>query len=499
MNKKVLGIVILIFVISALFSYYRLGSSVLNVDGQLWYARTSAFIKAAEKHKFQNTYQDPKPGVPLMWLSGISSELFFRVYESRFGFRPDFFVKDSFPLIFTAFVLPLVLVNLLSGVFFFFLVKKLTNIKIALLSYVLFAFHPYYLGISRFLHVDSLMTNFIVLSYLLFLIYVKEKKIINLLGSGFLFGSALLTKSQAFFLLPIMFVSVCLYEVFLPNIKPLSIFILVKKIVTPLLVIALVASATYYIFFPAMWSKPIKTLNKVYGEAVYVAETGRSIKNVRPFFHYVYVLPRILSFSLVVMYFGSIVYLFYKRKEIKREDLVIYTQLSLFVIIYFLEISVVKQKIDRYLLPMFPFIFISCAVFWSYLKNFKLIFITLFATLLFTLLYYAPHYAMFGCNDQECNTHGFLYKEVGDYIDKNTTQKFPTVVAMTKSYSLKVFVDGNTYGYEDVVPDNINVDFLVTNDYFIKDRGIPKKLSHCVFWHRIYFHGIPEWDIYKCR
>lgn len=498
MRNKILGLVLTILLVSAAFSYYRLGSSVLNVDGQLWHQRSSNFITAILKRKFEKTYQDSKPGVTVMWLSGISSEIFLRIYESKFGFRPEFYVKDKFPLIFSSFVAPLVLVNLLTGFLFFFLVKKLSNTKVALFSYVLFAFHPYYLGISRFLHVDSLMTNFMTLSYLFFLIFIKNnKKTLYILLSGIFLGLAVLTKSQALFLLPIMFVSIVIE--FLTSKENLSFYSLYKKIILPLSIIFITVVIVYFILFPAMWSNPISVVRDVLGEAVYVAEVGRSTKNIKPLYHYVFLLPNLISYPIILIYFCNLVFMFFKRKLVNKELLRTYIQLSLFVLIYFLEISLVKQKIDRYLLPLFPFIFISCAVFLSYLKNYKIIFITLSITLILTLFYYAPHYAMFGCNSYECNTHGFLYKEVGDYIDSNTTQEFPTVVAVTKPYALKVFVNGNTFGHEELIPENINIDFLVTNDFFIEDRGIPQKLQHCIYWHRINYHNTPAWDIYKCR
>jgi hypothetical protein len=170
----------------------------------------------------------------------------------------------------------------------------------------------------------------------------------------------------------------------------------------------------------------------------------------------------------------------------------------IFPFIYFLEISVVKQKIDRYLLPAFPFVFIGCSIFLSQFKYADIIAGISALVLVGVLIYYAPNYPIFGCGDYEC-TYGYMFKEVGDYINANTNRKHPNVVTMTKVNSLKPFINGNTFtGEIGTIPSGLKVDYLVTNASFIKTRGIPNVLSNCSFLHRVYFHNVTFYDIYSC-
>ena len=318
-----------------------------------------------------------------------------------------------------------------------------------------------------------------------------------LIISGILMGLAMLTKTQALFVFPIIGLSILIDTLLHNNDKNFINFS--KRIVVPVLVLIALTIVTYFALFPAMWINPVKVIQKVFGEAIYVAEVGRSIKNVRPFYHYLLLLPRIISYPIILLFFTSVGYIFIRRIKISKEKFIQLIYMILFVILYFIEISIVKQKIDRYLLPLFPFIFIICGYILSQIKRFNLAIFTLVVTMVITLIYYAPNYALVGCNHPSCNTHGYLYKDVADYINENTPIDTPTAVTVAIPYALKPFVKGNVYGHEDPIPDHINVDYLITNDYLIEDRGVPDALSHCKFCHKISFHNITFWDIYCCR
>lgn len=509
-EKNQYALVVCIFIISSIFSFYKVGSSLMNIDGERWYTRSSNFIKEVKKLNFRQTFQNSKPGVPVMWLSGISNEIFYSIYESRYNFKPGFFSYETFPLVFTSYVAPLVLVNLLSGICFYFLVKKLLqHNKAALISYVFFSFHPYYLGMSRFLHVDSVMTNFSILSYLLFLLFMKNQKQFKyLILSGVLLGLALLTKTQALVLIPIMLISSILNlffkrQKFLAHKERTSnkncILYFLKTVILPLSCCLLVSFIIYFISFPSMWVAPIKTLNRIFPEAVYVATTGRSLGNIQPYYHYIFLLRSTISYPIMVLFFISCIYIFINRKSLPKDKLLIYSQIIIFPIIYFIEISVAKQKIDRYLLPMLPFLFIGISIFLSRIKYSNII--TVFVTLIFieVLIYNAPNYALFGCRKSNCSTYGYMFKEVGDYINSNSKKDYPNVVTPEKLYSLKPFVRGNTFDLEYATSSEIDVDYLVLRYGYIDNTEITKNFSQCVYLHRVYFHKVPFYDIYGCN
>ena len=47
----------------------------------------------------EKTYQNAKPGVTVMWLSGMGIESFLTLYNKIFGFRPLLYTVDTFPYI----------------------------------------------------------------------------------------------------------------------------------------------------------------------------------------------------------------------------------------------------------------------------------------------------------------------------------------------------------------------------------------------------------------
>jgi len=373
----------------------------MNVDGERWYLRTSNFIKNMKKLDFKGSYQNSKPGVTVMWLSGISSEIFNTIFESKYSYRPDFFAYDKFPLVFTSYVLPLVLVNLGTGVIFYFLIYKLfNNHKTAILSYTLYALHPYILGMSRFLHVDSVMSNFVTLSYLTFQLYQKNDRDIKMLViSGFLYGLSILTKTQALVVLPIFILSRFIYILFNNNYTfkkssnrtvIIGKILISKRFILPLVLLILSASLSFTMFFPAIWINPVETIKKIFFEAIYVARIGRSQDNIVPFYYYLFLIRHTVSTVITLWFLVSASFLFVRRNCIDKNTKINILNILIFPIFYLIGVSFSVQKIDRYLLPVIPFVLIICSIFISYLKHFKISYLIILSISIIILIYSAP-------------------------------------------------------------------------------------------------------------
>lgn len=510
-NKKYIHLYLLgiIFLLSTFFSFYRIGSSIMNIDGERWYLRTSNFIKNVKELDFKGTYQNSKPGITVMWLSGISNEIFNTIYETKFNYRPDFFAYDKFSLVFTSYVLPLVLVNLITGVIFYFLIYKLfNNHKVAILSYTLYSLHPYSLGMSRFLHVDSVMTNFVTLSYLTFQLYQKNDRNIKMLViSGFLYGLSMLTKTQALVVMPIFILSRFIYVLFNNNYllkKPSDKFVIIgkilisKKFISPLALFILSASLSFIVFFPAVWVSPVEIFKKVFLEAIYVARIGRSQDNIVPFYYYFFLIRHTLSFAIAFGFLVSVVFLFFKRNIIDKNSKINNLNILIFPIFYFIGVSFSVQKIDRYLLPVIPFALVICSISISYLKHFKIFYLSILSILLITLIYSSPNYGMYGYYDSRYpSTYGYMLKEVSDYIKIKSEKKYPSVVISGKKYSLKPFVRGNVYDTQEIVNLKESIDFYVKESGQELDSSVVNSYG-CEYVHTVKYHKYPVYDIYKC-
>ena len=188
-----------------------------------------------------------------------------------------------------------------------------------------------------------------------------------------------------------------------------------------------------------------------------------------------------------------------KRKKIDDFNLF---AIALYTIFYFVLMTFIEQKVDRYMLPLFPPVFILCAWTLDNLINSSVKLHSqwlLFLVMLIFSAIYTPHFETFGHNTPGTNTFGALYNEAGNYLNsKPNSDKF-TVVAMTKAYSLKPFIKGNTYGFEEDLGKTGKLDYLVTNDYWLSEYGKPWYFNKCSKEKSIYWHGDLYWDIYKCN
>jgi len=497
-DKFILVCFLVTLTFSAFFSFYKLGGTLMNVDQQHWTARSYNFIKAVEKPKFLETFQDPKPGVTVMWASGLSLELFLNLYQSKYDFKPQFYIYETFPLVDFALKAPLVLLNALFLILSSIIVAKLFDNKTGLVYLVLLSLHPFYLSINRFLHVDGSLNVFMNLTVLLFLLYIKylnSKSAFKYLTlSGMCAGLALLTKTQAL-ILP-CFIAFCF-----------AILVSIKKIkfTTALLnylVWLLILIATFFVFFPAMWVAPVKVVSEIYREAFYVALTGNT--RVHDILYYFLTLPRIFLWPYLISYVLAIVYLLQSYIKSPRPSTITALMLILilsFSMMYFLEMSFVKQKIERYLLPLFPTFVLFVAQFIVTVSNsrtFKQLVLVFIVILTAQLVFVMPHFETVNHTTFELNNYGSLFKEVGDYINLKPNAYNLNVVVMTKAYSLKPFVKGHTYGHEESGVKKIKVNYLVTNNYWLKTYGRPAYFSNCKKEQTIYFRKDPYWDIYKC-
>ena len=137
---------------------------------------------------------------------------------------------------------------------------KLLGFWPALAAIAFLALDPYYIGLTRLMHLDGLLTGWMLVSSLAGLMstYPRERQWRFLLFSAFAAGMALLTKSPALFLLPYigLLLLLSLYwqhswrwrDLWRQGALPLGIWVL------------LVTLAVFVAFWPAMWVNPIGSL-----------------------------------------------------------------------------------------------------------------------------------------------------------------------------------------------------------------------------------------------
>lgn len=216
LNKK--NIIVLVFFVMTLGIYFSFGvlhlGKFVTVDERRWvYNRVPNYWKGILSQKWKKTYVHPKPGITVTLISGAS------LLEYK---NPEKFVSNNRPEItgetqsverfYTASRLPIVLFNGLFAVFFFWIIKKITDKKwTAIWSTILILLSPILIGMSQIVNADSLVWTFSTATILFFIGYLKtEEKKLAVLTSLFL-GLALLSKFIAVILFPFLFIIYCVH------------------------------------------------------------------------------------------------------------------------------------------------------------------------------------------------------------------------------------------------------------------------------------------------
>lgn len=358
-NKKY--IILIVFIgLFLLTRIPRLADDEINPDGVNWYYRSQQFFVALRSLNLEDTYQHYHPGVTLMWIMGgtvtavkkIGAE--FSVINSNNFLVFHFYTK-----------LMLVLAQLALTLIAVFVLSKIMGLYRALFSVLLFTFEPFFVGNSRILHLDVLMTLFLLIG--LGLAYINYRKFSWYAGifSGIFLGLAFLTKSISVIALPFVLVFGTWFAY-----KGLGMKVAVKYFVSILFSFLIVLP----IVFPALLVAPVKTMIDVFSESERIGARrghiqivlGEEMADPGLVFYFLVLIIKVSIVSIV----GFFIYLFYLVKKLKsaeKKNVSVAFQyipsfigfLFLFYLGYFITMSVFSKKIDRYMLPLYPFFAIS--------------------------------------------------------------------------------------------------------------------------------------------
>jgi len=208
-----------IVLIAALALYFTFGSfrlaNFVTADEHYWiYERIPQYWKALSDGKLKKTLINDKPGITLAYVSGVG--LFFEKHPEIYINKPEKHISIYDPAVTERLNLifrwPVLFFNGLFSLFFFWIIRKLTdNIWIALWTSVLILLSPVLLGISRIVNPDSVLWIFsTAATFSLFAYLKKEENKLVVLSSAFL-GLSLLSKYSSVFLIPFFFSAILIY------------------------------------------------------------------------------------------------------------------------------------------------------------------------------------------------------------------------------------------------------------------------------------------------
>jgi hypothetical protein len=239
----------------------------------------------------------------------------------------------------------------------------------AWLGSLLLALDPYVLGYSRLMHVEAPLALLMLLAVLTWLLWLRDGARPWLLLAGLFSGLALLTKTTALLLVPILPALALIPRTNSPHSKDAikdespdgaradSPRARPGRVVAGWLAVLGLTALVFYLLWPAMWRQPGEALMLTFGKLWVDKDAGegnlgmfwmgRFVEDPGPAFYPVALLLKLSP----VMLGGLIVNLVSLRPRRER-----YVEWSLwgYALLYLLAMTLASKKSVRYLLPAFP-------------------------------------------------------------------------------------------------------------------------------------------------
>jgi len=361
-----------------------------------WFERTRLFLRAIRAGDWASTNLIGHPGVTTMWLGALGIVAHQTLAGWGLATWPD-------PELLRVMLrLPVAIVTALCVALSYPLLRRLLPARVAMLAALLWAADPFLVAHSQLLHVDALMTSFITLSLLTALVAFRLDAAGDqpvrwrmLIASSVAGGLALLTKSPAVILLPmiglIALVAAWRWDEGRAHDWRSLAFVLrggtihrggtiyralTSFVILPVLACVGVMAAVWLALWPAAWVD----LPGAVGSVLHQAQAdggsphgwgnfffGQAVTDPGPLFYPIASALRLTPWALLglVAYFGFTIYDVRSRRRFpigdrtsqlvnRGEHRAPLALLALFVLLFTLMMSVPAKKFDRYILPIFP-------------------------------------------------------------------------------------------------------------------------------------------------
>lgn len=188
------GVVLAVFLSALVPRLIGLGT-FLTADEGTWVGRGVEFVRAGSEFRFNDTLLTTHPGIPTLWISGLTAAA-----VSAFREAPFHFDEIHRYVHMVRIVLALLHASLIAGIFL--VLRRLCSRPVALLAGFLLALDPFLIAHGKVVHVDALLAEFAALSLLLFLVAEGRGSGVALVGSAVFASFAILSKIPGLVLLP---------------------------------------------------------------------------------------------------------------------------------------------------------------------------------------------------------------------------------------------------------------------------------------------------------
>jgi 4-amino-4-deoxy-L-arabinose transferase-like glycosyltransferase len=554
--KKIIieGIAFLAVVIAFLLPRFLNLDAFVTPDEELWLTRSANFYTALAQRDYINTYQKEHPGVTIMW-AGMAANLIEdpqyrgsglgQASTMQYVYYMDHFTKVKLlDILRTGRLFVVIAITICAGIAYLY-TRSMVGLLASLIGFLLIAFDPFFIGLTRLLHLDGLMSALLLLSLVSFIYFLRKKRLRDLFISGGAAGFCWLTKSPGFILGIIIGIIALAGIWFDHKHNPEKPFLqLLWNFSWPVIAWASIGIGIYFIFWPAMWVDPIGTFNKVLSETEGYAEKGHFAS---VFFNgtiiesgdigsqYAYYYPFTYMWRTTPVVLGGLIsagwgFAIHQKPFKGPNNRFLVFSLVVAAVIFTIVMTVALKKFDRYLLPVYPILDLiagmglASLVYWSFVPEHSAWMKTLVAVLgiaavslqliLATSVY--PYYLnyfnpLLGGPRQAVNVMQVGWGEGLDqaarYLNAKPDAKDLTVYAWYSGGSFSYFFDGNAYYLAPSLGEREgDLEKFLSADYAVVyihqwQRDLPPKVLDILRSRTpektIWISGLPYVQIYK--
>jgi 4-amino-4-deoxy-L-arabinose transferase-like glycosyltransferase len=334
-----------------------------------WYSRPIGFFAAVLEGHWADTLFSEHPGVTTMWVVGGTEYLVYAVRTAlgQHPAHPSDVEGRAFIYEMSVGVYALAVCVALAIILAWYPLRRLFGERVAWVAVILMALDPYFVATSSALHLDALLTVFMMLSALMLLVYLRDDTWRFLVASAICGGLAFLTKAPSLFLLP--FSALALFVAFVGR-KQFNLGTFALRWLLPLLLWIGIAAAVYVLLYPAMWAVPDKALGRTISQTAHDAQTphfnpvyflGEShIDDPGPWFYVYTVAFKSSGVSLGLAVLGVVAVWRLPGQQRRSALLVI-----VYIVCFGLQMTIGAKKGPRYILPVFPLFSVIAALGWT--------------------------------------------------------------------------------------------------------------------------------------
>ena len=249
----------------------------VTADEHAWLARSGNFFWALAHGEWAATFQRHHPGVTVTW-AGLFGYLFTdpgyaAAAPGPFGWlteeiEPFLRSRGHDPVTVLAAgraaVVLLITLTLAASAWFW---ARLVDRRAAWVGMLLVAFAPFHIAHARLLHLDGLVSSFMLLAVLAWLDALRSRSPWSLATAAVAAGLAWLTRSPALYLAPFLALSGLAYAALTPD-RPWP------RVIRSGMLVGAGAAALFVLLWPAMWVDPLGSLRQVLDAAGEYAAEG---------------------------------------------------------------------------------------------------------------------------------------------------------------------------------------------------------------------------------